>query len=315
MKKFLYIICFCFLSFNVRAETLVLSEELNFGKFVQVNGNTSTITIDANGLRTMVGAVNASSKPPQEGRLTFVVDNAQYTTEENKFILNPTSQGNLPHCSASIKNLTFNNQEAIINSETNSSVTTGVGATLELGGYCKEGYYTGSLVVDYEHVVSLDNTESSSNKMVLVPFAFEVEEPLSATVKKHMNFGSYISPKEDATIVLTPDGAIVRNISAVGTTQPHGATIEVEGVSNRSVSINFETEETLLTNDNNENPVSLRADNFTLYPGKTIRLPDMGETVSSKQEVFVGATLHVPQNTPPGEYKGNIIITFLYNYD
>ena len=316
MKKFLYIFYICLLSFKADAEVFVIADELNFGKFVQVNGDTSTIIIDANGLRTMFGAVNASNIPPKEGRLTFVSDNTTYTSKENKFVLNPKNQESLPHCMASIKNLTFSNQENVIGQETTSSVSTGIGATLELGGYCKEGLYTGSLMLDYEHIISLNNTEeTSSNNVVMLNFAFEVEEPLSANVKQDMFFGTYILPSTDATIVLNPNGANIQNISVVGTKQPHGATVEIEGVSNRSVSISFSADEVYLTHSKDEDATPLKADNFTLYPAGIIRLPDLGETVSAKKDVFVGATLHVPQSTAPGEYKGNVTLTFLYNYE
>ena len=193
-------------------------------------------------------------------------------------------------------------------------VSSGVGATLEIKGFCKEGLYTGTLVLNYEHIINQNSFDApSSNEAVMLPFVFEVEEPLSLSVKKDVFFGTYISPGVDATVVISPEGVNAKNIVAVGTKQPHGAVVEVEGVSNRSVVLNFGAEEIYLSNSQNEDAQPLKVNKFTAYPSNTVFLPDMGSSISAKQDVFIGATLNVPKNTPPGEYKGNVIITFLYN--
>ena len=253
-KKVLYASCFALISMPAFADptpdgiTVTSEQTLSFGKFAQTSKN-STVMVDSTGSVSYGGGAVASSAyasyyTPQEGRLVFSYNDRVSTYGDNtpgntEITLTQESSVNASGCSANIGPLTFtdNGKVAIVGSE-GGSASTGVGATLTLSGYCKEGSYSGVITVNYEYV----KNDTSFIRAVRVPYSFEVEEPLAAGVGDDMNFGMWIAPSEASTIVLpaSTSGPEVTKGSMIQVgNKAHPATVSVKGVGGRSVSISM----------------------------------------------------------------------------
>ena len=319
MKKYFYILSLMFFSCNASADAEVFATgTLNFGKFVQI-GNSSTIIISVDSQRILNnGAIEALSTNTHSATIT-TYDSLHYTEGipgEIKF--NQTKQASLGYCSASITNLQFST--TTINTSQNNNVS--VGATLNVDGYCKKGLYKGDIDIDYQ--LTIDG--NSANKLVRVPFEFEVEEPLSISKSDSngvLDFGTYIAPSEDSTVTVNASGvSYTGNVVNVGTKLPTCANMTVSGVSSRVVQMIFD-EPSLYLYLNGDSGVSAKlvATNFTVNndsvsgSGGTsynFQLPTTNNAQANKN-LAVGATLYIPKAAAAGQYSGSVGITFIYN--
>lgn len=291
---------------------------INFGKFVQL-GNSSRVIMSISGERTLdSGALPALSTDTHSATITKYNSLHYNNGIPAQIDFNQTKQAALGYCSASITNLQFST--TTINTSENTNVS--VGATLNINGYCKEGIYRGDIDIDYR--LTIDGV--SSDKLVRVPFEFEIEEPLSVEKSAEtgdMDFGMYITPSEDSTITLSSSGLTTTgNIASVGSKSPHCANLVVSGVSSRLVQMTFDDSSMWLYLSGNTNSSSkLLVNNFTVNSvsvsgngGRShiFQLPATS-TAEAEKALAVGATLTVPKDTAAGTYTGSINVTFIYN--
>ena len=277
MKKTIYVLCFCLLSFEVRAEDArrwdCITETLDFGKFVQLDSNEATVTVSVDNRtvsKSYSGNVITTTDVIKDSSMRFVhTYNGTPISQEGvqSLVLNPEVTGNSSsYCSANISNVTFDTPSALsgITLSENTEVDVGVGATLTVSHYCKEGSYSGAFVISY----GVGNDEASKTYYpVRIPFTFEVIEPLSVTkdnTNSDMNFGMYITPTEEAYITLTSSGVTTSggSITSVGQAG-HGATLNVSGVQNRSVLMDFGQTSMYLYLNGNDTTHKLLVNNFT----------------------------------------------------
>ena len=339
MRKILYILCFCLLSFEVRAGDYgatwdCITETLDFGKFVQLDSDEATVTVSVNNgtvSRSYSSNVITTMDPVRDTSVRFIheYDGEVHGQNENLTLtLNPeVSTTGSSYCSANISEVKFDTPSAIPLSES-QTVNVGVGAKLTVSHYCKEGAYSGAFVISYG--VGDDNGPKTYYP-VRIPFTFEVIEPLSVTKKDaasgDMNFGMYITPTDTAYITLTSSGVTTSGgtITSVGQAG-HGAILNVSGVQGRRVLMDFgQTSMLLYLNGNpDDNEHALTVDNFQVYDNgsalpategsttRTFNLPSTGNAQANK-DIVVGATLTVTRDTAPGTYTNSITVTFVYN--
>ena len=321
MRKILYTLAFCLLSFNAKAvdENVFATGTLNFGKFVQI-GTSSVVIMSTSSQRTLSsGAIDALSPDKHSATLnTYTKPTYNNGTIPSEIQFNQTKQADLGYCSASITNLQFST--TTINTAQNTNVS--VGATLNINGYCKEGIYRGDIDIAYQ--LTIDGV--ATDKIVRVPFEFEIEEPLSVSKAAEggdMDFGMWITPSEDSTITISSGGlSTTGNIVRVGAKTPHCANIIASGVMNRRVQMTFDAASMYLYLSGDTNSSSkLLVDHFTVDSNDvagadgtvySFYLPATGNAQATKN-LAVGATLTVPAGTASGTYTGSINVTFIYN--
>ncbi len=315
MRGFFALFFLCLIAVNAEAVTWKKTNDLAIGNFVQTAEHASckletSGALACNGLKAESGS---GQKAESVGNIYFETEVTTFGGTETLNIPNPADvvlKGN--GCTVTFSNITpsqssgtFNRKGAWIGGLLNELNVT-FGADITIDGWCKGGDTA------FSGVISIPYT-SSNNRTALLPVRMGISFHLGITESQPLNFGALLSPQTNSTVTLSPEGirsappamlyASAQNAYSAGRFNivSGGDTLSAVLVLPESASIASGANTLGVSNFTarlaDGSPVASGAP-FTLNNGDTL--------------LFTGATLHVPANTPAGEYSGSYVLTISY---
>ncbi|MBR6231501.1 MAG: DUF4402 domain-containing protein, partial [Alphaproteobacteria bacterium] len=270
-------------------------EDMNLGTYVQTASRASGIlsynssTSGLNGLIAGSSSVKAAATIRIKG--SGFIESVRFSSSGSVVL------ANTPGCTITVSDFTFS-RSSPLTLWFGSSQDINIGATVTIsGGFCGEGNYHGTGAITY------------GNRSATQNFDIEItlETPLSIEETQGMNFGTFLSPNMDSTIVLSPSGTYTTtgNIGFVDSNLTAGE-FTVTGIGSRQVSITLPGSTTL----SNGSGQTMTVNSFTSNPSESFTLSGTG--VGKTQTVKVGSTLHVNKNQKSGNYTGTYPIIVSY---
>lgn len=307
MLKLIKFVMLCLYAFPCLAQISVSNtQDINLGKMLLSKQDVSATLSVASEL-SVNGAYVLNSNVSNAGIINFTSAEDMPVNINLDTVNAVVSLDSGSSCSINVSNVVTSENVVTLNNDT-ASKDVSVGLTLNINGYCAAKIYNGTVTIPYT-VTDENNSEVNITKPpASLNLTLEIEEPLSMNKKSDLNFGSIISPQQDGTVVISPDGNLtLNNIYKPSKNDISSAVVEVSGVNGRTVNLEMEKDSITLKNDAEDTMV---VDTFVFSTDKVFVLKGEGAEVS--QDVYIGATLHVSKNQPQGEYSGSFTFNVFY---
>ena len=300
--------CVCFLVFITCfkasvgwAASSTVTQNFNFGTFIQISAN-SSFTLDYNGNYNSLIGLSTSSTP------SFAI--VHYESESHTWgqfdqleIQDaPDIQISASGCIISISNVTRSSDGAWLGrvDQTTFPTTLDVnfGASVSISGFCKEGTYSG--IIDVPYTSSFGHTSGTTS----IPFTISFQDIIGITNKQDINFGSMISPSSDVVVNVSYSGqrSASGNIYLLNDVPPSNGIFTITGQVGRTIYLGLPSDVLIY----NEQGNTLTVNNFVSSTGDSFVL-DV-DTV----DAAIGASLNVPRDSSPGNYSGTYTVTVSY---
>lgn len=280
----------------------VVTQNFNFGNFVQTSAN-SSFTLDYNGNYNSIIGLSAPSSTPTSGIVHYESESHTWGQFDQLNIQDASdAQISLSGCTISISSITRSSDGAWLGRVEQDTFPTTLdvnfGASVSISGFCKEGSYSGILTVPYTS--SFGNT----NGITSIPFTISFQDILGISNKQNLNFGSMISPSSDAVVNVSYNGqrSDSGNIYLLNDVSPSNGIFTITGQVGRTVYLGL-PDDILIYNELGN---TLIVNNFISSLGTSFIL-DVDMT-----DATIGASLNVPKASPPGNYSGTYTVTVSY---
>lgn len=281
-------------------------QHIEFGKLLLFKQNAIANMSQVAELTTD-GAYISNSNISNAGIVNFSLSDNQIINIKLDVLNAGFSVDNISKCSMDASNVVASESLITLN-ENSVSKDVSIGLTLNINGYCSAGKYAGTITIPYLLTDENNQEIESETPQINLNFSIEIDEPLTIEKKSDLSFGIIISPKQNGTVVISPEGKVtLNNVDKIKNNDVSVGSVLVKGINGRAVNLELENKSIELINDTEDTMI---VDNFVFSTNKNFILTGDGAEVS--KNLYIGATLNVNANQPKGIYSGVVMIKVFY---